>query len=99
MIWNHTYQILLFILFLVCYFDHFLTFSNRMDGETGPVGPHSSRRTTGARMLVDTYKNLKTFDKSLLVLPGHYISWMEANDRLAFKNECATSAYAAAWKL
>jgi hypothetical protein len=67
-----------------------------MDGETEPVGPHSSRRTIGARMLVDTYKNLKTFDKNLLVLLGDYISWMEANDRLAFKNECAASAYAAA---
>jgi hypothetical protein len=52
-----------------------------MDGETEPAGSHSS---------------IKTFDKSLLVLPGDYISWMEANDRLAFKNECAASAYAAA---
>jgi hypothetical protein len=41
-------------------------------------------------------RTIKTFDKSLLVLPGDYISWMEANDRLAFKNECAASAYVAA---
>ncbi len=27
---------------------------------------------------------IKTFDKSLLVLPGHYISWKEANDNLTF---------------
>jgi glyoxylase-like metal-dependent hydrolase (beta-lactamase superfamily II) len=37
-----------------------------------------------AEKLFHTLAMIKTFDKSLLVLPGHYISWMEADDRLVF---------------
>ena len=37
-----------------------------------------------AEKLYHTLAMIKTFDKSLLVLPGHYISWMEADDRLIF---------------
>ncbi len=34
--------------------------------------------------LFDTLQNLKTFSDSLIVLPGHYMDWAEANDQLAF---------------
>lgn len=34
--------------------------------------------------LFDTLQKIKTFDRSLLVLPGHYIDWQEANNNLAF---------------
>jgi glyoxylase-like metal-dependent hydrolase (beta-lactamase superfamily II) len=37
-----------------------------------------------AEKLYHTLAMIKTFDKSLLVLPGHYMSWMEADDRLIF---------------
>ncbi len=34
--------------------------------------------------LFSTLAMIKTFNKNLLVLPGHYISWMEANENLTF---------------
>lgn len=34
--------------------------------------------------LFDTLQTIKSFDDRLLVLPGHYIEWQEANKNLAF---------------
>jgi glyoxylase-like metal-dependent hydrolase (beta-lactamase superfamily II) len=34
--------------------------------------------------LFESLQKIKTYKDEMLVLPGHYMSWEEANDRLAF---------------